>query len=163
MPLSNNNSGGGYFKNLKALAPFLIITVGVVTLKNLQAITLKIFNLHKFKYKRKTLRNDSTKAEILLWDKLKRSQFLNLKFRRQQGIGRYVVDFYCPELKLVIELDGASHNNSDSIEYDLIRSEFFNEQDIKVLRFTNENVYSNLSSVLNTMAREVEIINHSKL
>jgi very-short-patch-repair endonuclease len=55
---------------------------------------------------------------------LKDNRFLNLKFRRQQGIGRYIVDFYCPDCKLAIEIDGDSHFEEDSLEYDNIRTEF---------------------------------------
>ncbi len=109
---------------------------------------MRIFNLHKYKEKRKTLRNISPKSEKILWEKLKGSQFLNLKFRRQQGIGRYVVDFYCPKLKLVIELDGESHDSLNSAEYDKIRTEFFEELGIKVLRFRNDEVCDNINSVL---------------
>ncbi|MBS1494776.1 MAG: endonuclease domain-containing protein [Bacteroidetes bacterium] len=118
---------------------------------------MKVFNLHKFKQKRKTLRNNSTKAEKLLWERLKQSQLLNLKFRRQQGIGRYVVDFYCPEIELVIELDGESHDNVDSIEYDKIRTEFFEEHKIIVLRYKNEEVFKDIEKVLADIKSKVNL------
>ena len=59
---------------------------------------------------RKFLRNHSTVPEKLLWEKLKGKQLLGFKFRRQHGIGNYIVDFYCPKLKLGIEIDGVSHD-----------------------------------------------------
>jgi very-short-patch-repair endonuclease len=105
-------------------------------------------NLHKYKQRRQELRNNSTKAEQLLWKHLKDSRFLNLKFRRQQGIGRYIVDFYCPDCKLAIEIDGDSHFEENSQEYDNIRTEFLNAEGIKVIRFTNTDVYKNINGVL---------------
>ncbi len=109
---------------------------------------MTIFNLHKYKERRKELRNNSTKAEKLLWKQLKNNRFLNLKFRRQQGIGKYIVDFYCYDKQLVIELDGDSHYNEDSQEYDKIRTEFMQTERIKVIRFTNTDVYENMNEVL---------------
>lgn len=117
---------------------------------------MKYFNLHKYKDKRQVLRNESTKAEIMLWAKLKNGNFLNLKFRRQHGIGRYVTDFYCTKLRLVIELDGDSHLNEDAIEYDKIRTEYFNENRISVLRFTNTDVYKNINGVLESIKKFIE-------
>lgn len=116
------------------------------------------FNLHKYKLRRKELRNNSTKAEQLLWKYLKNSRFLNLKFRRQQGIGRYIVDFYCPDCRLAIEIDGDSHFNEDSLEYDNIRTEFLNAEGIKVIRFTNTDIYKNISAVLENLKSEIEKI-----
>jgi len=109
---------------------------------------MRYFNLHKYKELRQELRNKSPKAEQMLWSKLKDSRFLELKFRRQHGIGRFVVDFYCPKLRLVIELDGDSHFNEDAVEYDRLRTEYFKSVNIKVLRFTNNDIYKNLIGVL---------------
>ncbi len=80
------------------------------------------------------MRNNSTPEEILLWMHLKNSQ-LDFKFRRQHSIGGYIADFYCPEKKLVIEIDGPIHKFNK--EYDNIRTKFFEGLNIRVLRFTN--------------------------
>ena len=112
------------------------------------------FNLHKYKLRRQELRNNSTQAEQLLWKQLKNSNFLNLKFRRQQGIGRYIADFYCPDCKLVIELDGDSHFQKDSEEYNKIRTEIIETEGIKVIRFTNSDIYENMIGVLEAIKNE---------
>jgi len=79
-------------------------------------MTMKFFNINKNKEVRKELRNNQPKAEQLLWSKLKAKRFLDIKFRRQHGIGPFVVDFYCTELRLAIELDGDSHFNNEAIK-----------------------------------------------
>ena len=89
---------------------------------------------------RKSLRNHSTAAEAVLWRILKGKQLEGLKFRRQQGIGPYIVDFYCPKLKLAIELDGEVHDTRS--DYDEQRSAFLaKEKGICVLRFENRTVF----------------------
>ena len=99
-------------------------------------------------------------AEVLLWSELKNKQLKGLKFRRQQGIGPYIVDFYCPNLKLAIELDGNSHFDDENIyKYDKKRQKYIESFGITFLRFTNGNVYENLESVLNEILWEAEKIN----
>ncbi len=117
---------------------------------------MKYFNLSKYKEKRQELRHNSPKAEQMLWAKLKDSNFLDLKFRRQHGIGRYVVDFYCAKVRLVIEVDGDSHFTEDAVEYDKIRTQYFNIQRITVLRFTNNDVYKNMNGVLESIQKFIE-------
>ena len=90
---------------------------------------------------RKALRNHSTRAECLMWLTLKDRQCGGWKFRRQQSIGVYILDFYCPELKLCVELDGNSHDYK--YVYDTARTAFLQQQGITVMRFTNEQVYCN--------------------
>lgn len=97
----------------------------------------KIFNPKRTKAQRKYLRNNMTKAEVMLWSKLKGRNMLDYKFRRQHGIENYIVDFYCPELNLVIEVDGESHYTLEGKKHDETRTEFLNELDIYILRFTN--------------------------
>lgn len=97
--------------------------------------------------RRKDLRNHATPQEVLLWSKLKNSQ-LGYKFRRQQGVGDYIVDFYCPFKKIIIEIDGSQHFQSDAQLYDTKRSEYFNKLQIIVLRFTNAEINTNLEGVL---------------
>nr|WP_255940548.1 endonuclease domain-containing protein [Vibrio campbellii] len=87
------------------------------------------------------------KPEEVLWQKIRRKQ-LGVKFRRQHGIGRYIVDFYCAELSLVIEIDGDSHFSTEGKEKDTKRDAFIEALGIKVLRFTNEEVMKQTESVL---------------
>jgi very-short-patch-repair endonuclease len=83
----------------------------------------KHFNKTKHKFRRKRLRHSSTFPEQALWKYLKAKQ-LNVKFRRQLGIGNYIVDFCCVEMKLVIEIDGDSHFTDDAVRYDKVRTSF---------------------------------------
>jgi len=106
-----------------------------------------IHNIKKLFYRRKELRNNSTPQEILLWQKLKNSQ-LGFKFRRQHSIGGYITDFYCPLKKLVIEIDGSQHFEKENKGYDKNRSVYFEGLNIKVLRFTNAEINTNINGVL---------------
>ena len=96
------------------------------------------------------------KAEQILWDQLKGRQFEGLKFRRQHGIGRYVVDFYCPALRLVIELDGGSHFEEGAKEYDELRQSEIEQLGIEFIRFRNDWVYSNLEEVMGLLKKKIE-------
>jgi len=108
----------------------------------------EIFNKKEHIKKRQYLRNNMTKAEIVLWSKLKGKQLNGLKFRRQHGINNYVVDFYCPELKLAIEIDGDVHAYDSRIAYDKQRQKDIEALGIKVLRYANTDVLNNIEGVL---------------
>lgn len=106
-----------------------------------------LMNRADYKERRKSLRNHGTCAEAVLWRMLKNRQVQGLKFRRQHGIGPYIIDFYCPELKLAIELDGEVHYNRS--EYDEQRSEFLEKTGgICVLRFENRTVFENPARII---------------
>ena len=105
---------------------------------------------------RKELRSHATPAEAVLWKMLKGRNADGMKFRRQQGIGPYVLDFYCPELRLCVELDGSSHDYK--YEYDEQRTEFLQKQGIRVLRFSNEQVWQGLDSVVDEIVRVGRLI-----
>jgi very-short-patch-repair endonuclease len=98
----------------------------------------RIFNRQQQKLQRQQLRANMPMPEKILW----------VKFRRQHGIGRYIVDFYCPEWALVIELDGDSHYQDGAQEYDAMRDEFMRSMGIHVLRFTNVEVMNNLETAV---------------
>jgi len=115
----------------------------------------KIFNRYNQKTTRKILRNKLTFYEIVLWSKLKNSQINDKKFRRQHGIGNYIVDFYCPEIKLVIEVDGANHYfDEKSEEYDNKRQKYLENLGLKVIRFKNNEIRDNLDGVLGLIYKE---------
>jgi|SRR5690606_5325770 len=104
---------------------------------------------HKYLEKfRKKLRNEGTSAEAFLWRYLKGSQFEGRKFRRQHSITNYIVDFYCPSEKLIIELDGQVHFNEAAQEYDQKRQKELEDLGFKVIRFENKMVFDFLPSVL---------------
>ncbi|MEK7623145.1 MAG: endonuclease domain-containing protein [Patescibacteria group bacterium] len=92
-----------------------------------------------FTLRRRRLRRDATKAEEVLWREL-RNRKLGYKFRRQFSVGEYIVDFYCPELKFVIELDGPVHNDEAQKAYDARRTQFLENEGNYVLRFLNDEV-----------------------
>ena len=94
------------------------------------------------------LRNNSTKAEVFLWMKIK-GKSLGYEFHRQVPIDEYIVDFYCPELKLAIELDGSTHN----YKYypDVLRQRRLESLGVRITRFINEDVYFHLNDVLRAL------------
>lgn len=113
----------------------------------------KLFNQSSQTDQRKSLRNHGTAAEASLWTVLKKSQVGGYKFRRQQGIGPYILDFYCPMLRLGIELDGSAHEVPMADKHDAIRSKFLEEHGITILRFRNEIVYRNPNAIVEEILR----------
>jgi len=106
------------------------------------------------------LRNNITEAEEHLWQLLRRQQFYGYKFRRQHPIDIFIADFYCHELRLVIEVDGNIHKNAGASEYDSARTGELNRLGISVLRFTNNQVLYETNKVLDTI--ETFIFNPAK-
>ena len=96
----------------------------------------------------RNLRRRSTDTERFLWRHIRAKQLEDLKFRRQQPIGDYIVDFVCFEKRVIIELDGGQHTYDTEKNKDLIRDKWFEEQGYKVLRFWNNDVLENMNGVL---------------
>ncbi|MDP5339614.1 MAG: endonuclease domain-containing protein [Nodularia sp. (in: cyanobacteria)] len=115
----------------------------------------KLYNKNTELEKRRLLRQNITKAEKLIWNKIRDRQLENCKFRRQYSVDRFVIDFYSPELKLAIEIDGDSHFQDGAAEYDQVRQEFMESVGIKFIRFTNNDVYGNLSGVLENIVQHI--------
>ncbi len=90
-----------------------------------------------------------TQPEVILWSKLKGSSLGGHKFRRQYSVDQFILDFYCPDLKIAIEVDGDSHLSTDAIEYDHSREEHVKQFGIIFLRFSNAEIRDNLTAVLN--------------
>lgn len=107
----------------------------------------KIFNQENHKDLRQKLRNNRSYSEKLLWMKIRNNQ-IGFKFRRQHGIGQYIVDFYCSEIKLIIEIDGATHSTDEELLQDDIRESFFRSLGLNVKRYYNKDVKKNMNSVL---------------
>jgi very-short-patch-repair endonuclease len=106
-----------------------------------------LYNHSKLRNRRKFLRHDTPEPEQILWYYLK-SKNLGYKFRRQYSVASYVLDFYCPKLRLAIEIDGDSHFTPKARIYDTIREQRLGRENIKVLRFTNIEIRENIESVL---------------
>ncbi len=100
------------------------------------------------------LHTHQTDAERLLWSRL-RSKQLRVKFRRQEPIGHYIVDFACIEEGIVIELDGSQHCQDKGREYDIVRDDYLKSLGFRVMRFSNYDVLTNLDGVLSTILNKV--------
>ncbi len=110
---------------------------------------------------RKLLRKRATPAEALLWDKLRGRRLDGLKFRRQHSIGKYIVDFYCPKKKLVVELDGKIHESLAAMKYDFKRQNEIELEGIKVIRFTNQQIFDHTKMVLEEISSVVKNLQNS--
>ncbi|AYA36063.1 endonuclease domain-containing protein [Hymenobacter oligotrophus] len=110
--------------------------------------TEHLHNLPHRKQHRRDLRNNATPAEATLWRCLRNSQLKGRKFRRQQSIGPYIVDFYCPAEQLVVELDGAGHFTVSGEANDVARTAYLQNLGLRVLRFENTSVLQQVESVL---------------
>ncbi|MBD2384370.1 endonuclease domain-containing protein [Cylindrospermum sp. FACHB-282] len=115
----------------------------------------ELYNKTSEKEKRQFLRNNMPPAEKIVWEKLRRQQIEGCKFRRQYSIDVFVVDFYSPELKLAIEIDGDSHFQNGAQAYDYERQSFLESKGTRFLRFTNQQVYQELEGVITIIAQTV--------
>ena len=102
----------------------------------------------KLKPRARKMRKEPTYAESVLWEKLRRKQIGGFKFRRQQPIGNFIVDFYCSDAHLVIEVDGSIHDEDEQAKYDENRQLFLEELGIQVIRFTNDAVIKETDAVI---------------
>jgi very-short-patch-repair endonuclease len=116
----------------------------------------QFFNRSAEKEKRRRLRNDMPSAENVVWSRLRRKLVCGNKFRRQYSVGPFVIDFYCPSLKLAVEIDGESHYAIGANDHDEQRQAFIESFGISFLRFTNRDVYDNLTGVMETITRVAE-------
>jgi very-short-patch-repair endonuclease len=103
----------------------------------------KYYNKKTEKEKRRKLRKQQTYVEKLMWLHLRNRQVLGYKFRRQYSVDYFVFDFYCPELKIAIELDSDVHNQPEQKEYDIERQKFLEKFGIKFIRRKNEEFLGN--------------------
>ena len=105
--------------------------------------------------KARVLRQEETKAEKILWQKL-RNKKLGTKFRRQHPIDMYILDFYAPDIKLAVELDGSFHREEENKEWDKERTDYLNWKDISVLRFWNSEVENDLEKTLDKIGKKLK-------
>ncbi len=124
-------------------------------------------NLHKgsigklYEYAR-DLRRNNTSAEDLLWSNLRNRKLDGLKFRRQHPLDKFIADFYCHEIKLVIEVDGSVHDNEDAKLYDEQRTYELKELGITVARFRNEEVLERMEEILKTIRELIKKIDETR-
>ena len=118
-----------------------------------------ILNKRSKKDQRKKLRSFGTSAEAILWKSLQRSQLLGKKFRRQVSIGRYIVDFYCSECRVIVELDGAAHFGFLKAEYEQERTSYLESLGLRILRFENRTVFKNRPFILHQISDELRTAN----
>jgi very-short-patch-repair endonuclease len=108
------------------------------------------------------LRRDSTNVEMRLWQKLRNRQ-LGVDFRRQHPAGPFVLDFYCPALRLAVELDGGQHTDAAHETRDRARDRWLGERGVIVLRFWNTDVTQNLNGVLDVIAMKIGELKSTKM
>jgi very-short-patch-repair endonuclease len=101
------------------------------------------------------LRQRPTPAEDMLWEALRGRRLAGLKFRRQHPFGPFVLDMFCVEYQLVIEVDGSIHTTPEQAVYDAARAEYLVERGLRILRFTNDEVAYHLPDVLNRILQNI--------
>ena len=112
----------------------------------------RVMNTSQTKGLRRSLRKDGTRAEVALWKIIKGKKVAGLQFRRQFSVGNYILDFYCPILRLAIELDGGYHCDEEIYEKDLNRDEtLLKDFKIKTIRFTNDVVFYQPEAIVNSI------------
>ena len=112
-------------------------------------IFVRLKNKPELKEQRRLLRTYGTAAEATLWGMLKNRHVKGLRWRRQFSVGPYILDFYCPEIKLAIELDGKDHFTASGMEHDMERSRYLEENhNIRVLRFENKIVWKEPETII---------------
>ncbi|MFC6224556.1 endonuclease domain-containing protein [Hymenobacter artigasi] len=128
------------------------------TKKQSQVAMDNYHNLSQKKDDRRTLRNILTPAEATLWKSLKGGQLAGRKFRRQHSVGAYILDFYCPEERIAVELDGAGHYTAAGNLHDAARTAYLNTLGIQVVRFENKLIWSALETVLQAIVSKFHTV-----
>ena len=116
----------------------------------------------KLKELARKLRNNSTFAEVLLWNELKNKQMMGYDFHRQKPILNYIVDFICVELKLVIEVDGVSHDNEEQLTKDMYRQTEIEALELTFLRFDDDDIKTQIEAVVNYIKQYIEKYEENK-
>jgi len=109
-------------------------------------------NLKKFA---RELRSNQTKAETFLWFKLRKRQLKNYQFYRQRIISNYIADFYCPDAKLVIEIDGGQHYSEPGMTKDTLRDQHLSDLGLRIMRISAGEVFDNTEGVLEAIYQQL--------
>ena len=120
---------------------------------------MSIFNDRAMKERRRELRRNQTAAEKLLWTYLRGRRLGGWKFKRQFSVGAFVIDFYCCAARLAVELDGSTHELAEAKENDAEKEKYLKALNIRVLRFSNDEVLSSCDTVIN---RLLEFLNRCR-
>ena len=104
----------------------------------------------------RAMRAEPTDAERKLWNLLRFKALGGYRFRRQRPVAGYILDFYCPAVRLAVELDGGQHSDGDRVTYDQIRSARLNELGVRVLRFWDDEILKHPEAVADEILRELE-------
>jgi very-short-patch-repair endonuclease len=124
-------------------------------------VTNRIIPYEKdLKKKARELRKDSTLTEVLLWNELRGRKLKGYQFHRQIPMLKYIVDFYCHELRLAIEVDGPSHDSKE--KYDSKRQYELEQWDVNLIRFSDSAIKHKMDTVLNSISGEIERIENEK-
>ncbi len=103
------------------------------------------------------LRKNMTDAERHIWERIRRKQLKGFQFYRQKNIGDYIVDFYCPSAKLIVEIDGGQHYSEKGSEKDRLRDRYMTKLGFTVLRFSNRELFQNIEGVLERICAYLKI------
>ena len=123
----------------------------------------KHFNKPSETKKRRKLRQHQTNAEELAWRFLRNRQMLGYKFKRQYSVDHFVIDFYSPELKLAVEIDGGSHINPEQQKKDISRQKYLEAFDIKFVRIKDDELFGNPDKAFNKIERAIKLIRKKNL
>lgn len=121
------------------------------------------YNRNKDKEKRRILRKNMTEAEKELWNKIRNKKMMAFRFLRQYSIDGFIIDFYCPKLRLAIEVDGGIHLKKENKAYDFERQKIIELFNINFIRIKNEEIFYNLEFVINNIKSIIEKIISSPL
>ena len=122
-----------------------------------------LYNDRRLRDRRRELRKNMTDSEILLWDRLRMRKVKGFKFLRQYSVGPYIMDFFCVELRLGVEVDGRFHGSTENIEYDLKRTVFLKEHGVELIRFWNDDILYDVDSVVMRLKQKIASIDNSPL
>ncbi len=111
----------------------------------------------KLKQPSRELRKNLTAAEKLLWSRIRSRQLNNCLFYRQKPLGGYIVDFYCPKARLVIEVDGNQHHSREAADYDMVRDEYLTSMNLTVMRFSNRQIIRDIETVIQVITNHLKV------
>ncbi len=115
-------------------------------------------NSHEFKQRVRKLRSNQTPAEQILWQRIRKKQIDDHRFNRQFPVNNYIIDFFCRSKKLAIEVDGSIHKNNNIHKYDLLRQKELETLGIRFMRFTNEEIFKDIDTVLNKIKSHLKTL-----
>ncbi|NLT50113.1 MAG: DUF559 domain-containing protein [Ignavibacteria bacterium] len=121
----------------------------------------KHYNKTELKNRRRQLRSEQTFCEKIVWNYLKGRKLSGKKFRRQYSIDNYIVDFYCPELKIAVEIDGDVHNLPEQKEYDIERQKYLENYGVAFVRLKNEEALVNGDKAFARIGELIDELKHS--